>query len=1048
MSHAIVCSECHATLPTDSTHGLCPLCLMRLVSTGENIGNDPDCSEALDSVALSIPQQPSQLGRYRIQSEIGRGGMGRVYEAIDTRLGRTVAIKTLAAGRDASIEDLERFQAEATAASALHHPHIISVYEVGVEDGTPFIAMSMIDGPSLQQELAEGPLSPKVAAQLTEKLASAIVYAHEQGVVHRDLKPSNILMDQWAGPKIADFGLGKREDTHHDLTVTGQIVGTPSYIAPEQISGKAILHPQAIDIYGLGAVLYAMLTGRPPFQTDNALKTLEQVQNIDPAPPSSLNPNIPRDLESICLKCLEKEPRRRYANASELLEDLIRFQAGKTTVARRVGIAGRTWRLSQRNPVAATLIGLLCLSMMVGATASFYFASRLWSATIDANTARSRAQTELHKSLLMQARFGRMSLTPGQRHNGLSAIVQAARIQPTQEARDEAIACLTLLDVETTRHVPISPRKGALVEFNRDLSLMACVTHASVEVYETRTAVRVRQFAKDSALPLGARFSSDSKRLTVIQRDGQRQKLVVHDLETGQEIGQLPTAVGYNVDPDGGWISVITAPRTVDVIDLATLSPKYSLPIPAGHNVSRISVDGSQLATWQSGARHVSIWNLNSGACNPLETPGPVQELAWSRGGDQVLTAGVVEGSTIHTANIWHLPTQQLVCTLQGHAGDIRRIYFSPTDDLVATSAWDGTTRFWDSSDGRELLRIPGRLLKWHRDGRRLLVENDHGMAELRATLNRAQRTLKAEYRRHAVLPIAFSSDGRWLAAGLAQGTRVWDVSTLSDHVRRPVSATLGSGSVESVAFADDGGMWTSGSAGITRWNLTDSVESNSADYTIHPGAYELRMSATRDGSLLAARRGSTALLLNPRDGVVLKMFQGPAAMSRLDLSPGGEWLAVGSWKGDGLVVWNTSDGEARSLLADKQNVLPRFSHDGRWLAAGDPRGYYIWDTRNWNDVLQIERSGKKNVQGVCDFSHDGQWIAIADTLTNIRIFRVQTGELIASLPVDAQIYACRFSPDDRLLAVSCPTKGSIQVWNLAWVQQQLAPMQLSWDSR
>ena len=262
-----------------------------------------------------------RLNDYELLEEIGRGGMGVVFKARQVRLDRTVAVKMVLAGGFATSTERERFHCEARAAALLDHPNILPVYEVGEHEGRQYYSMGYVDGQSLDARLAAGPLPPKEAAELAATLAEAVEYAHGQGVIHRDIKPSNILIDREGRPRVADFGLAKRLGAPgtpghgSDLTVTGQILGTPSYMAPEQAAGQVEAVAPTADVYALGALLYAMLTGRPPFQAASALETLRQVREREPAALRQLNAAVPRDLETIVLKCLEKPAARRYATA-------------------------------------------------------------------------------------------------------------------------------------------------------------------------------------------------------------------------------------------------------------------------------------------------------------------------------------------------------------------------------------------------------------------------------------------------------------------------------------------------------------------------------------------------------------------------------------------------------------------------------------------------------------------------------------------------------------------------------------------------------------
>ena len=287
---------------------------------------------------------------------LGRGGMGVVYKARHRRLNRLVALKMLIAGAYAGPPERARFQREAEAVASLHHANIVAVYDVGDHEGCPYFTMELLEGGSLAQALAGTPQPARQAAALLITLAEAVQAAHQAGIVHRDLKPANILLTAEGTPKVADFGLARHFEGEPALTLSGTRIGTPSYMAPEQVSGKAGTIGPAADIYALGALLYEMLTGRPPFRGETAAETERQVIHDEPVSPSRLNTKVPRDLETICLKCLSKEPQRRYASAAALADDLRRFVEGRPIQARPVGWAERSWRWCRRNPTAAALL--------------------------------------------------------------------------------------------------------------------------------------------------------------------------------------------------------------------------------------------------------------------------------------------------------------------------------------------------------------------------------------------------------------------------------------------------------------------------------------------------------------------------------------------------------------------------------------------------------------------------------------------------------------------------------------------------------------------
>jgi serine/threonine-protein kinase len=319
---------------------------------------------------LSDPGLPKIAG-YELYSVLGKGGMGVVYKARQVGLQRLVALKMVRNADQADLDDLKRFRTEGEAQARLQHPNIVQIYEVGSNHGLPYCALEYCGGGSLHAKLAGDPLPPKEAARLAEILARAVAHAHAHGIVHRDLKPHNVLLSEEGEPKVTDFGLAKKLDAEGHQTQTGAVMGTPSYMAPEQAQGKAV-GPTA-DVYALGAILYDLLTGRPPFKAATTVDTMLQVVAAEPVAPSSLNARVPRDLETICLKCLHKEPARRYASALELAEDLRRYQAGEPILARPVGQLERTWKWVRRYPAAAALWAAVVLLVLGISAAAVWF---------------------------------------------------------------------------------------------------------------------------------------------------------------------------------------------------------------------------------------------------------------------------------------------------------------------------------------------------------------------------------------------------------------------------------------------------------------------------------------------------------------------------------------------------------------------------------------------------------------------------------------------------------------------------------------------------
>lgn len=328
-----------------------------------------DGSTFVKSSPGSLALSERKFGDYEIVEEVARGGMGIVYKARQISLNRIVALKKIRAGQLASGEEMKRFQLEAEAAAQLDHPGIVPVYDFGEVDGQPFFSMGLVEGQSLADRIQNGPLQPRDAAELLIKVSQAIAYANENGIVHRDLKPSNVLIDQNGEPRVTDFGLAKHQAIDSGVTSTGQVLGTPSYMPPEQAAGNSEKVDQRADVYALGANLYTTLTGRPPLQAATVVETINQVLNQEPVSVKQLVPTVPRDLETICLKALRKEADKRYDNAYELAKDLQRWLGGEPIRARRVSRVEKTMKWCKRKPLVvgsiATIIAMLVIGSLI-----------------------------------------------------------------------------------------------------------------------------------------------------------------------------------------------------------------------------------------------------------------------------------------------------------------------------------------------------------------------------------------------------------------------------------------------------------------------------------------------------------------------------------------------------------------------------------------------------------------------------------------------------------------------------------------------------------
>ncbi len=495
------------------------------------------------------------FGDYEITREIARGGMGVVFEARQISLNRPVALKMILAGQLADETDVKRFYTEAEAAANLDHPGIVPIFEVGQHEGQHFFSMAFVEGRSLAERLAEGPMPAREAAALLLEVGGAIEYAHRRAVIYRDLKPANILIDPEGNPRVTDFGLAKKLQGDRGLTGSGQIMGTPSYMPPEQAGGKRGEIGPAADVYALGATLYALVTGRPPFQSATAMDTVLQVLSDEPVAPRRLNASIPRDLETICLKCLEKEPGKRYAGATELGEDLRRFLAGEPILARPVTRLERTVKWARRRPAIASLMGLVALVTAVGLGGVVWQWRQAVLARGDAerHAERAQAQTALAEERLQD-----------------SVEARAKEAEQTQLAEQRLyIARMNLVERSSEDY------NGALLQQGLDEQLPANQggsDRRGFEWYYWR-----RKFASGHITLRGhthpvwaVAFSPDGKRVASGSWDGVK----LWDAATGQSIrtlkGDSGPVSGVSFSPDGGRLASAGHNRMVRVWDAAT----------------------------------------------------------------------------------------------------------------------------------------------------------------------------------------------------------------------------------------------------------------------------------------------------------------------------------------------------------------------------------------------------------------------------------------------------------------------------------------------
>lgn len=1028
------CSQCGRPLPSGVPAGLCPVCNLRgalddqeAASGGplEAIDFGPPAEKHGSSAPLGV------FGDYELIEEIARGGMGVVYKARQVSLDRVVAVKTILAGELATPEFIRRFRAEAAAAAVLHHPNIVAIHEVGVHAGKHFFSMDLVEGPSLAALVGHVPLPARRAAQYVNAIAKAVHYAHENGILHRDLKPSNVLIDADNQPRITDFGLAKRLEGASSLTVSGPLIGSPNFMPPEQASAKHGRVGRRSDVYGLGGILYHLLTARPPFQADSVEAVVSQLLTADPVYPRLLNHSVPRDLETICLKCLEKEPGRRYATAEALAEELDRFLAGKPIRARPIGPLGKVWRWARRNPLPASLAVALALVFAAG------LGGVLWQ--------WRKATERLWESYLAQAHANRWSGRAGRRFDSLVVLRRAAAIQPSMELRNEAIACLTLSDGREGKTWLTATNSLAVFD-------PGCQRYAYWNPPEGLSIVRVADGAEllrlaDREETVGTRFlcfSPDGERLAAASTNSERFRVRVWDLPR--------RAVRYDTVLDGARPTVAFSPDSrllvagdkhgvVRVFDLVAQREAKRLQVMPSAMHLVFDPTGTRLAVSGVFSRDVQVIEFDTGkTIATLPHPEGVAETSWHPDGVQLATP-----CEDFRVRIWDVPSRSLRMTLEGHTSVPKAVKFNHAGDLLASTGWDGVTRFWDLIRGKEQFSLPGGwpgVSTFSSDDSQLPFGPDPPKLGIwQIATGRECRRLGLAGRTYNA---AFSADGRLLATSHDDGARLWDI--MAGHV----CAVLPAQGCRCVLFHPGGlSLVLSGYMGLQQWPLQTSEDADALTLRIGPPQtlLDLPLEQARwlpDGQALvvAGPHGVRVIELGPP----LRMrhhCQHPNAAS-LAISGDGNWIASGTWMGEGVRIWNVRTANLVTNLALGLNVAVAFSPNGRWLVTGSPLEYRFWRVGSWEPVHAIRRYRTDRMFGIMAFSPDAQTLALVrGRNSDLRLVEADTGREWAA--IEAGDPHCFSAHGNRL--VTCEPDGLVRLWDLRRIRQQLAAMNLDWDA-
>ncbi len=1040
-------------------------------------GEPPDRTATEPAGAAEPPPgaRVGYFGDYELLAEIARGGMGVVYRARQVSLDRVVALKMIRAGEFPSDTEARRFRQEVEAVAALDHPHVVPVYEVGEYRGRQYYTMRLIEGGTLAGRVGELsiPAAPgrdrqTAAARLVSSIARAVHHAHQRGVLHRDLKPSNVLLDAAGEPHVADFGLARRIGASSSLTASGAVLGTPSYMAPEQARGGKDV-TTAADVWGVGAVLYELLTGRPPFKGTDVLDTLAQVREGAVVRPRAVCPAVDADLETVCLKCLEKDPVRRYGSAAALADDLDRWGRGEPILARPTGTWERARKWVRRNPTAAGLVAVTTLFLLAavgGGVALGYSRTlegtnrELAAAKDDADEQRTVAESQRAEAEKQRGHAD----TQRARAEGQGALAQrylyASRLALAGRAAEDGHSRTVVELLDRCR-----PDNGA--DDLRGFEWYYLWALAGGDDYVAHSA---------TGPVAGLAFAPDGSATAAAEADG---RVVVRDARTGRAVraftgpgrpvlsvafsgdGRLLAAAGG--DAAGGFVRVWEYPGGASV--LADDSPRTAVRSVA------LSPDGERLST----ARADGAVTIRPVADGPavLDTLGHTKAatgVAFSPDGAALASCG--EDGAVH---LWRPAEKAVPVWTNRHPTPARAVAFSPDGGAVASvsgtllresgvyGARPGELAVWGTDKGDTRKKIDAHLgvvyaVAFSRDGRRLVTGGEDRLVKVwRADTLAEERSLYGFT--SPILAATVSPDGaRVAAAGGSSRTlnpggelRMWDLLP-----PRPALEVKSQTYYNTAAFSPDGRLIGGcGGEGVVRlWDAATGAEVRALT-GLKPNVYDLAFS--RDGlRVVAAGQSGQVAVWETAAGRLVHTVGGKEYLIRSAVSPDGRTVATGAI-GETVRLFDAETGQQTGTLnlpgpasgrrTGRSAVTLAFSPDGRRLAVAQAGGQEssvvsVWDTASWRRLALLD--GPSNIVNTLAFSPDGRRLAAAvgrDMATlpgELLVWDTAAWQELAVLRGHALgVLGVAYSPDGTRL-VTTSADNTIKVWDAATHQELL----------
>jgi WD40 repeat protein len=940
---------------------------------------------------------------YEVMEELGRGAMGVVYKARQLSLRRVVALKVMQSTGRINAAQQARFRAEAEAVASLQHPNIVQIFEVGEHDHRAYFSLELVDGGSLAARLTGAPMPQRDAARLIETLARAVAYAHQRGVIHRDLKPANVLLTADNTPKITDFGLAKRLESGLRLTRLGDILGTPSYMAPEQARGKPREVGTPADLYALGAILYETLTGRPPFREDTGLATLLKAELEEVDPPSRLRRGLSPDLEAICLKCLRKHPEDRYATATALADELGRYLAGRPVQARPVGAGTRFLKWVRRAPTQAALLFVALVAAALLITSGLIGGARL--------------QDDLDRAVAEKTQLTRERDAALEKLKDVDDRRDA--VLKMQKDVEEQRAIFREARGETERHRQMARQR--LEQARRGLYALQLSEAGSLWRHDPE---RARRLLEDTArCPLDLRDFTWS----LLWRGADRRRRQLH--------GRGGTVLALAADPEGRVLASGSADGTVRLWDVEAGREKTVLRGHKGRvNAVSYASKGSLLASGSSDWS-VRLWDVDGKFLRALDGhQGPVFAVAVNPMATLIASAG--EDGAIR---LW-LPSGKVEGELSGHRDAVHALAFSPDGKTLASAGEERAIVLWDVEAKKVLRVLPGHAgrvysLAFAPDGKTLASGGADGTVRLCDIRDPAGSSITLGVHAGLVYSVAFSPDGRSVASA-AEGmagyneepggeVKLWDL--VSAEARATFATAAGA---FAVTFACNGKRLAAATG--------RDVELCPADVTLerttlrpHNGVI-LALALSPDGHMVFT--GGTDGAIKRTDsttGMVLQtLTKHKGAVTTLALAPDGGTLASGGVDGM-LHFWDTEGGEHRKEQADAHAgtiSCLTFAPDGKMLASGGhDRRVKLWDPIK-SQLLRALPAQPDAVTCVA-FAPDGKALATACEDGTIKLWRTATGAPIRTVAAAGKgVQALAFAPDGATLAAG-GYDGTVRLW-------------------